>query len=129
MNTEKPVIAVVDDEPSICKALERLLRSAGLSSKTFLRGEDFLCYLHSARPDCLVLDLHMPEMNGFMLMERLAQQGYRLPIIIITADDQEENREKASAAGISNYLRKPIDAQVLLNAIASVIDGHKQLQT
>lgn len=119
MNTEKPVVAIVDDEASICKALERLLRATGISAKTFRNGGDFLRYLKTARSDCLILDLHMPEMNGFALIERLAQEGYRLPIIVITADDKEETYEKASAAGIKAFLRKPVDARVLLNAIAS----------
>jgi FixJ family two-component response regulator len=65
MNSDKTVIAVVDDEESICKGLKRLLRSAELTSKTFLSGVDFLRSLENEMPDCLVLGLNLMPMNGF----------------------------------------------------------------
>lgn len=65
MNTDKAVLAIIDDEDSVCKALERLLRSAGFTAKTFLNGADFLRFLETGQPDCMVLDLCMMPMNGF----------------------------------------------------------------
>jgi FixJ family two-component response regulator len=126
MNTDKPVIAVVDDEESICKALERLLRSAGLSAKTFPGGDEFLRFLQTARPACLVLDLHMPGMNGFAVLERLAQTGSTMPVIVITGDDSEETHVKVAQAGVKVCLRKPVDGQVLLDAIAPAIGSTAQ---
>lgn len=126
MNTDKPVIAVVDDEQSICKALERLLRSAGLTAKTFSGGDEFLCFLQVARPDCAVIDLHMPGMNGFSLLERLAQADYRFPVIVITGDDSEETYARAMDNGIAAYLCKPVDGQALLDAIAPAIGLKEQ---
>ncbi|MGZ8943398.1 MAG: response regulator, partial [Methylobacter sp.] len=109
MNTEKTVIAVIDDEVAICKSLERLLRSAGLTSKIFLTGADFLRFLETGRPDCVVLDLTMMPMNGFAVLERLALKISKLPVIIITGDDSEETYEQAMNQGIAAYLRKPVD--------------------
>jgi FixJ family two-component response regulator len=121
MNNDQTVIAVVDDEESICKGLERLLRSAGLTAKTFLNGADFLSFLEIGQPDCLVLDLNMMPMNGFSILDRLARLGRRMPVIIITGDDNEEVYERAMNQGIAAFLHKPVDGQVLLDAIDEVL--------
>ncbi|MGZ8152546.1 MAG: response regulator transcription factor [Methylobacter sp.] len=124
MNTHKTIIAVVDDEESVCKSLERLLRSAGLTAKTFSTGADFLRFMKTTQPDCVVLDLNMPQMNGFEVLERLAMESSKLPVIIITGDDSEKAYERAVKNGISAYLPKPVDGEVLLNAIADAVgDG------
>jgi CheY-like chemotaxis protein len=122
MNSDQTVIAVVDDEESICKGLERLLRSAGLTAKTFLNGADFLSFLENGRPDCLVLDLNMMPMNGFSILDRLARLGWNMPVIIITGDDSEETYECAmNHQGIAAFLRKPVDGQLLLDAIDEAV--------
>jgi FixJ family two-component response regulator len=121
MNTEKAVIAVIDDEVSVCKGLERLLRSAELTAETFLNGADFLRFLETSRPDCVVLDLSMMPMNGFAVLDRLALLSLKLPIIILTGNDSEEAFERAINYDIAAYLRKPVDGQVLLDAIAATI--------
>ena len=123
MNTEKAVIAVIDDEESVCKGLERLLRSAGLTAKTFLTGADFLRFLETGRPDCVVLDLNMMPMNGFTVLRCLALKRSKLPVIVITGDDSEENYEDAMNQGVAAFLRKPVDGQVLLDAIDDAV-GH-----
>ncbi|MEC4748113.1 response regulator [Methylomicrobium sp. Wu6] len=122
MISDKTVIAIVDDEESICKGLERLLRSAGLTAKAFLTGADFLRFIQNNRPDCLVLDLNMMPMNGFSVLDRLALLGWKLPVIIITGDDSEEACERAMNKGIAAFLRKPVDGQVLLDAIERAIN-------
>jgi FixJ family two-component response regulator len=121
MNTDKAVLAIIDDEDSVCKALERLLRSAGFTAKTFLNGADFLRFLETGRPDCMVLDLCMMPMNGFAVLDRVALLSLELPVIIITGDDSEESYERAMNYGITAYLRKPVDGQVLLDAIALAV--------
>jgi FixJ family two-component response regulator len=121
MNSDKTVIAVVDDEESICKGLERFLRSAGFTAKTFHSGVDFLRSLENERPACLVLDLNMMPMNGFSVLDRLAQSGRNLPVIVITGDDSEETYARAMNKGIAAFLRKPVDGQVLLDAIDDAI--------
>jgi FixJ family two-component response regulator len=107
----------VDDEESIRKALTRLLSSAGLDVETFPSGLEFLDFLKDHRPDCVLLDLHMPVMDGFDVLGRLDRAGLRLPIIITTGHDSSEARERAMAARPSAYLRKPVDDRTLLDAI------------
>lgn len=125
MNSDKTVIAVVDDEESICKGLERLLRSAGLSAKTFLSGTDFLGFLENVQSDCLVLDLNMVPMNGFSILDHLDRLGRKMPVIVITGDDSEETYERAMTQGVTAFLRKPVDGQVLLDAIDDAVGQRK----
>lgn len=116
------LIAVVDDEPSVCRALERLLRAAKFDVATFCSGAEFLASLRTRRPDCLVLDLHMPEMNGFEVQARLAADpAGAIGVVAITAHDSIESKERALAGGAQAYLRKPVDDQPLLQAIRDVI--------
>ena len=121
MNRPRPLIAVVDDEEGIRKALTRLLRSAGLEVTVFSSGVDLIESLATRRPDCVVLDLHMPVMNGFEVQARLASFDPPVPAIIMTGHDSEETRERALAGQPTAYLRKPINDQTLLDAIELAI--------
>lgn len=114
---------MVDDEESVLKALERLIRAAGLGVETFLSGIDFLDAMRTRQADCVVLDLHMPTMNGFEVQARLAQMGMRLPVVVITGHDTPESRARALAGGAASYLLKPVDDNLLLDAIAAAIAG------
>jgi len=116
-----PVIAVVDDEESVRKALGRLIRAAGFSVETFSSGSDFLLSIHQRLPHCVVLDLRMPHVNGFQVQQALAQAGTQLPIVIITGDDSAESRVRALEQGAKAYLRKPVDDAMLLDAIQTAI--------
>ena len=118
MNPMRPRIAIVDDENSVRKALERLLRSAGLDVATFACGSDFLAADHDAI-DCLVLDLHMPRLSGFEVMQQLRRRGSPLAVVVITGHDTPEAQARALASGASAYLLKPVDDEVLLAAIAT----------
>lgn len=115
---------MVDDEEPVRKALQRLLRSAGMGVETFPSGAEFLDALPTREPDCLVLDLHMPGVNGFEVQSRLAQSGSRLPVVVITGHDTQESQERALAGGAAAYLSKPFDDRVLLDAIAAAIAQH-----
>ena len=108
-------MAIVDDEEPIRKALTRLLRSAGLDVESFPSGSEFLKSLPAHRPDCVVLDLHMPVVNGFEVQARLVEFG--VPVVIITGHDSDETRARALAGQPAAYLRKPVNDQVLLDAI------------
>lgn len=121
MSKERPFVAIVDDEESVRKALQRLMRAAGFGVETFSSGIEFLKSVQMHRPDCVVLDLHMPQVNGFEVQARLAQSSAHVPIIVITGHDTPESRERALEAGASAYLRKPINDQTLLDAIAAAI--------
>jgi|SRR5450755_2256746 len=114
-------VAVVDDEEPVRKAIERLLRSAGMGVETFSSGSEFLDSMNSRQPDCLVLDLHMPDMTGFEVQAHLAQSSTRLPVIVITGHDTSESRARVLASGAAAYLSKPVSDDVLLDAIAATI--------
>jgi FixJ family two-component response regulator len=115
---------VVDDEPSVCKAFARLLRAARFDVSTFASGDEFLSSLLQRKPDCVVLDLHMPGLNGFDVQARLtANPDGHIPVVIITAHDSPEAQQRAMAAGALAYLRKPVDAEPLLDAIRNATAG------
>jgi len=114
-----PHIAVVDDEEPVRKAFMRLMRSVGLSVETFASGPEFLKSIETRLPDCVVLDLHMPHMNGFNVQAQLAHKYAALPVIIITGHDLPEARERAMQGGASAFLRKPVLDRTLLDAISA----------
>ncbi|AOB32248.1 histidine kinase [Bordetella sp. H567] len=123
MSKATPVVAVVDDDESVNRAIKRLLRSAGMAADTFGSGDDFLDMFHSTpsyRPACVVLDLQMPGLNGLGVQKRLAGSG--IPVIFITAHDEPGVREQALAAGAVAYLRKPFNDEVLIDAVSKAMD-------
>jgi FixJ family two-component response regulator len=123
MGSSNAVIAVVDDEESVREALDRLLRSAGFEARTFGSGAVFLAGLAEQIPDCVILDLHMPGISGFDVLERLRERSVRLPVIVITGNDSQEVYERARSAGAVVYLTKPVDSSVLLDAVSSAVAG------
>ena len=123
-----PLIAVVDDEESVRKALHRLLRSAGFAVETFASGADFLLSVKDHEPACVVLDLHMPQINGFEVQAALESAGGRVPVVIVTGHDTPEARARVMAHGASGYLRKPVDDLMLIAAINAAIGGSPAIQ-
>ena len=117
MDRSRLRIAVIDDDESVRKALKRLLRAANLDADTFASGREFLGSLASCVPDCVVLDLHMPGMNGLDVQRQLLGNGQRVPIVVITGHDEPQARAQCLAAGAAAYLRKPLDDEALLGAI------------
>ena len=115
-------IAVVDDDPSVCKALARLLRASDLDADAYGSAQQFLESLQTSAPDCLVLDLQMPEMNGLALQRELGRAGIRLPIVVITGHDEPGMQARCLAAGAAAYLRKPLEERTLLAAIEAAIN-------
>ena len=121
MSSTRPRIAVVDDDQNILTATRRLLRAASFDVETFLSGTEFLDSLKTRQPDCVLLDLNMPQPDGFAVQARLAEAGIRLPVVIITGSDPDTTRARALAGGASAYLNKPASAETLLAAIAAAI--------
>lgn len=120
MNKSKPRIAIVDDDESVCRAVRRLLRSVAMDAETFSSGQQFLDLLEampSFQPDCLILDVQMPGMNGLEVQERLTASGNAVPVIFITAHDEVGVREKALAAGAVAFLRKPFNDELLIKTL------------
>jgi FixJ family two-component response regulator len=120
-----PYVAVVDDEEVVRTALKRLLKAAGLEAESYANGEDFLAA--QRRPDCVVLDLHMPLMNGQAVLARIRKMNARLPVVIITAHDTPESRAECTTAGAIAYLCKPLDERLLLNAISVALSKSARL--
>ena len=116
-----PLIAVLDDEPQFCKALGRLLKTHRLEVVTFAHGEELLAACASRLPNCLLLDLHMPDMNGFQVLECLAALQLPVPAIVITGHDQPGNAERLRALGVVDYLFKPLNESQLLEALSNVV--------
>jgi len=121
----RPLIAVVDDEEPIRKALTRLLRSAGLDVESFPSGVEFLESIPTRRPDCVLLDLHMPGLNGFEVQARLAKFSAPVPVVIITGHDSADSRDRALAGRPAAYLRKPVNDQTLLDAIELALSQNR----
>lgn len=119
-----PSVAIVDDEEAIRKALSRLLRASGLEAESYANGQEFLDAAAERRPDCVVLDLHMPGMSGLQVLRKLKAAGQRLSIVVITAHDEPETRERCIDAGACAYLRKPLEDRLLLNAISAAMRSH-----
>ena len=114
-------VAVVDDEEPVRKALQRLLRAAGLEAEGYASGQAFLDEAATRRPDCVLLDLHMPSMSGQQLLGHIRRMAGRPPVVVITAHDTPETRDQCLAAGAAAYLRKPLDDRLLLNAISAAL--------
>jgi FixJ family two-component response regulator len=121
MSEARLLIAVVDDDKSAGKALGRLLRAVGLHAETFVSGSEFLKWLQNHAPHCVVLDEDMPQMDGFEVQSRLTRTGAHVPVVMITGLHTPEGRERAVERGATAYLPKPVDAQMLLDTIATVI--------
>ena len=122
----EPVVFIVDDDASVRKGLERLVRSVGLRGKTFASAPEFLQGAASDGPSCLVLDVRMPGVSGLVLQETLAAAGHRIPIIFITGHGDITMSVRAMKAGAVDFLPKPFNDQDLLEAIQEAIARDRQ---
>ncbi len=109
-----PTIAIVCDDPSVLKALARLLGSRSIAARSFVSARQFIASLADERPDCLILDLQMPEMTGLELQRDLAANNIRIPTIIVTANDEPDMREKCVRAARSPICRNHLTARCCL---------------
>ena len=115
MHERAPVVAIVDDEPGVRRALGRLLELAGYESRPFASGGEFLGHLDGV--DVVILDLHLPGMSGFEVQKTLAARGTHVPVVVITGNDTPANRARSLADGACAYLTKPLDSEELLQAL------------
>ncbi len=125
MINKKAYVYVVDDDVSICKALSLLLRMHGFSVETFNSAEEFLNFKHPKVPSCLILDILLPNLNGFALQEAMAQQGILTPIIFITGQGDIAMSVKAMKAGAIDFLPKPFTEKEILSAVTAAISKSK----
>ena len=111
------MIAVVDDDESVRKALVRLLQAAGHAARGFASGNEFLQNRLTDPPDCLMLDLQMPGLSGTDVQRALNRADVHLPVIIITGHDAPSAREECMRHGAIAYLCKPLDERMLFGAL------------
>ncbi len=123
MKPQPIIVAIVDDEESVRRALQRLLASYGIVAHVYGEGEKFLASLDAQTPDCVVLDLHMPVMSGFEIQQRLADESRSLPVIAITGHDTPDTQARTIALGAIAYLRKPVSAAQIMDAIGTATSG------
>ena len=117
MTNNQFIVMIVDDDESIRRAARRLIKSYGFPVETFASAEDFLSSGRLHETACLVLDVQMSGLNGLELQSRLITDGHQVPIIFITAFDDENARAQALKAGALGYLVKPFEEADLLTAI------------
>lgn len=117
----KSIVALVDDDRSIVKSLSRMLRSVGYEVGAFGSARELLDSLETFKPQCLVLDVHMPEMGGLELHSRLRAQGNQIPIIFMTAQDSLQTRRVSEQSGNMGLLLKPFEIPSLLAALERAI--------
>lgn len=117
MTNSQFIVMIVDDDESMRKAVRRLIKSSGFAVETFASAEDFLASGRVDATACLVLDVQMPGLNGLELQSRLISERYQIPIVFITAYNDENAREQALRAGAVGYLVKPFEEADLLTGI------------
>jgi FixJ family two-component response regulator len=107
-------IYIVDDDESVCRALKLLMMAYGFMAQTFSSAEEFFGRVPSNEPGCLIIDIHMPGLNGLEAQQQLLRSGSLRPVIIITADKNDDLKEQAIRAGAKGFLQKPFNDQELL---------------
>ncbi len=120
--SERAVVFVVDDDPSMRRSLESLLRSVGLDARLFSSAQEFMQAERPDAPGCLILDVRLPGMSGLTFQQELAKADVALPIIFITGHGDVPMSVRAIKAGAAEFLTKPFDDQVLLDAINAAIE-------
>ena len=114
-------VYVVDDDGSVRKALRRLLVAMGYTVETFASAAEFLGATSAESTGCLILDVHMPDMDGFQLQEELNSAGSRLPVILITADRDPGTSRRGARTGAVGFLQKPFDDKSLLRLVNAAL--------
>lgn len=116
-----PLIAVVDDDASVRRSTERLLRSTGFRAEVFASAEEFLSSGRAEQITCLILDQRLPGMSGLELQRRLAEASIPIPTIFLSAHASENEERQALKSGAREFLQKPASKEVLLAAIRNAI--------
>ena len=116
-------IYVVEDDASLRNAVGRLLRSAHYRVLPFASAEEFIRSVFTSIVGCLLLDIKLPGISGFELLEQLHASGMQMPVIFITGQDREGMEERAMRLGATAYLRKPVDEETLLSAIRRALES------
>ena len=122
MSDQCLTICIIDDDPSVCRALSRVIKLAGFVVKSYGSGQELLDDPQIGGIDLLLLDIRMPVMDGFALQEHLAAAGFSIPIVFMTAHDVDRMRSHVSGKSNAAFLQKPIDENDLLAAIRAGVE-------
>src|SRR5215469_7446902 len=122
MATAKPIVFVVDDDAWVRESLETLIRDEGWQPQTFASAQEFLDCPRALVPNCLLLDISLPGMNGLDLQKRIAIERTDMPIIFITGSGDVPKSVQAMKAGAVEFLTKPFNTEVLLTAIPQALE-------
>jgi FixJ family two-component response regulator len=122
MNEDRAVAFVIDDDASMRRSLNTLLRSVGLDVYLFSSAQEFMQAKRPDVPACLVLDVRLPGMSGLAFQQELVRAGVALPVIFLTGHADVPMTVRAMKAGAAEFLTKPVDEQVLLDAIHTAIE-------
>lgn len=123
MSTTTTTVYVIDDNESVRRSFARLFRSENLLVETFSSAEEFLQHPRKEENACIIADLRMSGSTGFDLAEKLTSCRIKTPLIIISASDDAQTRERARELGAVAFFRKPVDDQALLDAITWAVAG------
>ena len=126
MVEERAVVFVIDDDTSMCSALEDLVSTVGLEVRAFATPQDFLQGKPPDAPGCLVLDVRLPGMSGLTFQKELAKEGLALPVIFVTGHGDIPMSVRAMKAGAVEFLTKPFHDQDLLDAIHAAIERDRK---
>jgi FixJ family two-component response regulator len=121
MSESRPIVLVVDDDISVRESVEFLLRHEGMDVETFVSAQEFLCRPPPTVPSCLVLDVSLPGLNGLDLQKRVAAERHEMPIIFITGHGDIPMTVRAMKAGAVEFLTKPFNDELLLNAVRNAL--------
>ena len=113
-------IYVLDDDKSVLRSIKLLMVSYGFEVETFTSAEEFFLVVPVSAEGCVILDIHMPDLNGWDTQSRLTKNGYKLPVIVITADKDDSFKERALKAGAVGFLQKPFEDHYLLHMVNEV---------
>ncbi len=111
------MVYIIDDDESLLDAMDVLMRVAGFDALKFSSATEFLERVTPSSQDCLILDLCMPGMDGFDLLQILSARGTYVPVIVLSALDDAQSRERVREMGAKGYFKKPVDDQALIDMI------------
>ena len=127
MSSDNKQIYIVDDDVSVRRSLKLLMVSYGFEVETFSTAEEFFSDVRNKVPGCLILDIHLPGLNGWDTLRKFTETGHDYPVIVITADKDDHFKETALKAGAVGFLQKPFEDHYLLHMVNQVFNQRRRI--